>query len=696
MVEAQRICLVSHQYPVVGSVIQLYFTAKSESFETPATESFGGPLRPENFAVIDLAEFSAPEGWVFTPCETVSGVPFWGKRTPPAPPPITFRMNGQTAVYQVSGTTSAWTVTFEKLDPSSGRPELPGFPAEVPLFELPYENWYKNWDGQKAPAILTCAPRSAEAAAAVCNWARKNGYQVRARGAMHNWSPLTLPTTPIDRAKVLLVDLTKSLWEPTFLPASGGLPNRVKVGAGATMLQLLQFLEAQPGGKGAAPGYSFPHTPGPGGLTVGGVLAINGHGTAVRTLPHEDLPASYGSISNQVLAFTAICTDPSSPDPDEYRVRSFNRGEPDAKALLVSLGRTLIVDATLQVVDNYNLRCESRTDVPSATLFAAPTPAQPVPANSFADFLNRAGRIEVLWFPYGEKPPVSTPPFSMDPVHPWLHLWTMSPAQPRGSTAVAQPYNYPFADHPPELLLKMLPDLLKIPGSTPLFGYWAARTTADALKDDKSRDIWGPSKNTLLYIQGTTMRVTANGYAIHLKRSDVQQAVADLAPKFLSMLDDYAGRGQYPINSAVEIRVTGLDDPTEVGISPTPSSPVLSALGTDATDRQNGWDVALWFDVLTIPGTPHANEFYQDLERWIVERFSGSAGRTMPEWSKGWAYTADKGPWTDTGFLRHVRNLLTAGREAGENWEYLRTTLAKYDKSHLFSSPFLDELFQQA
>ena len=68
----------------------------------------------------------------------------------------------------------------------------------------------------------------------------------------------------------------------------------------------------------------------------------------------------------------------------------------------------------------------------------------------------------------------------------------------------------------------------------------------------------------------------------------------------------------------------------------------------------------------------------------------------MPEWSKGWAYTADKGPWTDAGFIRYVRNLLTAGREAGENWEYLLMTLAKYDKSRLFSSPLLDEVFQAA
>ena len=146
--------------------------------------------------------------------------------------------------------------------------------------------------------------------------------------------------------------------------------------------------------------------------------------------------------------------DPSSRDPDQYTVRRFQRGEPDAKALLVCLGRTLIMDATLQVVDNYNLRCESRTDVPSATLFAAPTPAQPVPANSFAEFFNRSGRIEILWFPVWRETS------SLDGlVHPWLHVWAMSRAQPPGSTAVAQPYNYPFADHPPDILRTLLPGL---------------------------------------------------------------------------------------------------------------------------------------------------------------------------------------------------------------------------------------------
>jgi cholesterol oxidase-like protein/FAD binding domain-containing protein len=681
MVEAQRIRVENSAWVILS------FAAKSDTFATPETDS----LLISQSAVIDLATFPIPEGLVFTPDIKVSGD--IRPSPPPPPPPITFKMNGRTANYSVHDYTYNWTVTYDSLGAPSGRPSVPGvFPANVPLNLLPYANWDQQIE---APAILTCAPQSASDAAAVCNWARQNGYQVRPRGVMHGWSPLTLPTTPIAGAKVLLVDLTKSLNQITFLPASGGLPNRVKVAAGALMLQLLQFLEAQPGGKGPAPGYSFPHTPAPGNLTVGGVLAIDAHGTAVRTPPNDNLPAGYGSMSNQVLAFTAVCTDPSSPNPDEYVARGFERGAADVKALLVNLGRTLVLDATLQVVDNYNLRCQSFTNLPWSTIFAPPTPAQPVPPNSFADFFDRTGRVETIWFPFSENP--------------WLHVWTISPEKPEGSIAVSTPYNYPFADHVPDALQSFIKSILNgIPSVTPLFGQMAAQVTANGL-DGKdafgtpgvypvSRDIWGPSKNSLLYIQDTTLRVTANGYAIHLKRSEVQQAVADFAAKYQAMLAEYASRDpkQYPINSAMEIRVTGLDDPAEVGISPAPASPVLSALGMDETDRQNGWDVAVWFDILTIPKTPNSDAFYKELEQWLVARFSGTAGRTMPEWSKGWAYTSEQGPWTDPGFLEHIRQTLTAGRDANDNWAYALTTLAKYDKFRLFWSPFLDQLFQPA
>ena len=344
--------------------------------------------------------------------------------------------------------------------------------------------------------------------------------------------------------------------------------------------------------------------------------------------------------------------------------------------------------------DNYNLRCQSFTNFSDSVVFAAPTSATPIPPDSFADYLNRCGRVEVIWFRTGTNP--------------WLHVWSVAPNKPDGSTAVTSPYNYPFADHVPDSLQKFLNLLLNgVPSATPLFGEMAASVTASGLDGKNvigqsvyppSRDIWGPSKNTLLYIQDTTLQVTANGYALQMKKADVQQAVFDFTTKFSSLLASYEGdkkEPKYPVNSAVEIRVTSLDDPANVAVGSgiKAESPVISALSVDDLAKQNGWDVVLWIDVLTIPGTDHSNEFYAELEAWVLERFSGNVARALPEWSKGWAYTADQGPWTSTQFLDHIRQAFTVGRTEQNNWKFEVATLKKYDKSNLFTNPLLDQLF---
>jgi hypothetical protein len=675
MIAAQRISLKN------SGGVALSFAARSGTLATPQS----GTLDVWQSATFDLASFPFPEGLAFLPDVQVSGDA--RRSPPPEPEPIVFTMNGQTAHFEVSGTIWNWTVANGALDPPSGRPNVAGFPAQVPLYILPFS----NWDQQiQAPTALTCAPQTPQDVVEVCNWAKEHGYQVRPRGVMHGWSPLTLPTTPQPNANLLLVDLTKRLNQTQLLAAGNGLPTRVRAGAGVVMRQLLEFLEAQPGGTGSAPGYSFPHTPAPGNLTLGGVLAIDAHGTAVPTPPLDAFAASYGSMSNQVVELTAVCTDPANPGAG-YSLRTFHRGsDADAKAMLAHLGRTMIVEATLQVVDNYNLRCQSITNLPATTIFAAPSGANPIPPSSFADFLQRYGRVEIIWFPFSDNP--------------WLHLWQVAPTKPAESIAVNAPYNYPFADYVPEGLQSLINRVLSgLPSLTPTVGRTAATVTANGLDGKNlaglagaypvSRDIWGPSKNTLLYIQDTTLRVTANGYAVHIARTGVQQAVADFTSKFSAMLAAYEGRGQYPVNSALEIRVTALDDPSTVGVSGA-ETPVISALSMDATDRVNGWDVAAWFDVLTIPGTASANNFYAELEQWLLTRFSGSAGRVMPEWSKGWAYTAASGPWTDPGFLDHVRNTLTAGRDSTHDWDYEVATLKNYDAFGIFFSPFLQQLFQ--
>lgn len=563
-----------------------------------------------------------------------------------------------------------------------------GFPAGIPVSQQTFQNWARMIT---VPNVWTCIPQTEDDVVKVCNWAVGAGFSVRARGIMHTWSPITV-TEGESVTNLMLVDTTQKLKGITVTPASGAAPAQVFAQAGATMDALMTALENAPGGKGAATGYSLAHIPAPGNLTIGGALAINAHGTAVPTPPNDDFNVPYGSLSNQILAFTAVV---STPGTNTYVAQTFTRGQGDDKAFLTHCGRALLLNVTLQVTDNYNLRCQSFVNITSTTLFAKPTGPTP-PAQSVGDFLNQSGRVEVIWFPV--FPILSFPPPTS---YPWLKVWTVAKDKPATSRAVTAPYNYPFSDNLPEFVTPLLEQILNgVPSVTPLFSWTFANITSLGLNGNlgspNATDLWGPSKNTLIYIKDTTLRVTANGYAVLMKKAQVQQAVADFAEQFTSMLAAYQSNSLWPINSPLEIRVTGLDDPSKI-VAPggqTATSPVISSLSVDPVVQQNGWDVACWFDVLTLipPGDPQkAFQFYAELEAWFISHFA-SGYRVCPEWSKGWAYT-NTGAWTSAPFMQSIRDTFTTGRPSGDTWAWDVSTLAKYDSANLFSNPFLDQLF---
>jgi len=158
MTEAQRVRVTNR------GGFALYFAAKSDDFATPET----GSIPVLQSGEIDLAIFPIPEGSAVSLDVTVSDDS--RRSPPPPPPPITFKMNGQTANYSAHGTIWDWTVSYDSLEPPSGRPVVPGFPAEVPLFKLPYRKWIQDIQETVPPEILTCAPRTPADVAAVCNW----------------------------------------------------------------------------------------------------------------------------------------------------------------------------------------------------------------------------------------------------------------------------------------------------------------------------------------------------------------------------------------------------------------------------------------------------------------------------------------------------------------------------------------------
>ena len=400
-----------------------------------------------------------------------------------------------------------------------------------------------------------------------------------------------------------------------------GSGSSVVVDAGASMEELLAFLETNACGVTSCPA--------PGDLTIGGVLAIDGHGTGIAADGETRLPGqTFGSISNRVLSLTVIAWDTQK---SAYRTRVVSRTDPLMRALSVSLGRTIILEATLRVEQNHNLRCQSYVDVPSSEMFAAPGSG----GRTLASYIDDSGRVEAIWYPFTDNP--------------WLKVWTVTPNKPWLSREVDSPYNYPFSDNISEEASDIIEQIVNgAAGLTPLFGQVMYSTTVLGLLFNGSYDLWGPSRNLLQYVQPTTLRVTANGYAILTRRDKIQDVLHRFVERYESQLQAYADQGKYPINGPVELRVTGLDESADADL-PGAQDPALSAL-LPREDHPD-WDVAVWLDLLTIPGTEYSAEFYTEFEQWLYAEFSEDEAAVRVEWSKGWGYS-EAGPWTSSAVMR--------------------------------------------
>ncbi|HTN82201.1 MAG TPA: cholesterol oxidase substrate-binding domain-containing protein [Sorangium sp.] len=328
-------------------------------------------------------------------------------------------------------------ITPASADASCAPP--PGFPPGIELYRQGFENWAGDI---VVDDLWTCAPRTDADLVALANWACAAGYPLRPRGKMHTWSPLTVtPETSRATAQVVLVDTTQHLTAMQMVSAS---PAAVKVQTGVTMEDLLTFLEQA--------GYGLTATPAPGDVTIGGVLAIDGHGTAIPARGEARAPGhTYGSLSNLIVSLKAVVWNAAQ---SRYELRTFDRAHPDCKAFLTHLGRAFLAEVTLRVGANQNLRCVSRVDIPATELFASPGSGA---ARTFQSFVDEAGRAEAIWFPFTS--------------HPWLKVWSVRPTRPLLSRHVVSPYNYPFSDNIPEPISDLADRIVSGEGAlTPLFG----------------------------------------------------------------------------------------------------------------------------------------------------------------------------------------------------------------------------------
>ncbi len=569
---------------------------------------------------------------------------------------------------------------------------------------------FANWSGNiRASNIMLAEIFNETDAQDIVQWANELEYTVRPVGEMHNWSPLVIDQHTKSSDSVVLVDSSalNSIAMVEAQPTYGV----VKVGAGALMEDIHKFLSDHRSSGGSPSGYAFQNAPAPGDLTIAGVLAINGHGTGVPYDGSVESPHFNGSVSNLILSITAIVWNSAT---SQYEARTFHRDEIDTDVFLTHLGRILITEVTLQVVPNINLRCQSYTEISWKELFHQD------PNNSqftVHNILNSYGRMETIWFPFTE--------------YPWLKIWKNSPTKPAESTATTAPYNYGFSQQIPlfaseaiKVLLYAYPHLvppfgliqyfithLSLNGTLNINALTEAVQNLGMSGDDTNilmqlvnltgmdstqssgalNDLWGPAHHTTLYVRKDTLRVTANGYAIHVPRAGVQTLLHDFAEKFVELLGQYQDRGQFPVAGPMEIRVTGLEDTsglkTRNGVAPPP--PAISAL-TKSTTAANNIDTAVWLDLLAFPDAPGSALFYHEIEQWLYNRYP--ADQVRVEWSKGWGYNeSGDGPWTDQDVLKN--KIPNSFSQTPRTFANTAAVLQSYDPQNVYNNKLHDELF---
>lgn len=537
----------------------------------------------------------------------------------------------------------------------------PGFPPGIQVDQITFSDWSLRID---VAGVHIARIGTAQDAVTVCNWASANGWAVRPSGSNHNWSPFLVAPETAASPPVIFVDTSK-LDSAGFEVDVSANP-LATFGAGLTLEAASAYLAGlDNGGRSAAPGYAFPQLPAPGNLTLGGALAIGAHGTVVPSNNGSN-PSLMGCLSNLITEFDAVVTDPTTSGQANYALRTFKRTDVDAAAFLVHLGRAFVTSVTMLVEPNSYLQLTCLFPQVS-DLLGAPTHDSP---DQFSALLDTYGRIEVLWFPFNDQAFVQ--------------------ANQRQKTAiepqVAGPYNFPWMNTvTPELNAAIAHQLKTTPSATPAF---TKGEFATAVENEKGKVYNGISRDLEIYLKDTTLRVTLWGWAIQIPRSQVQYVANEFFEQVRSQLNVAESNGVYPINAAMEIRCTTVDSRDALPWADSVPAPLAATNPVDPS-----LDTVIWLNVGTITGTPGANEFYTELETWLLTTFESWTwtGRVRPEWSKAWAYT-DAGPWTNPDTIQTIRAAFPAG-DPPFDFAWAQGRLAAYDRGNIFRSPLLEQLF---
>ena len=571
-----------------------------------------------------------------------------------------------------AGSTAAVTILpgckFVAGSGSNTIPEPPDFPLGIELYQQAFINWSRE---TKISGVWFCSPTTGQQVADLANWAKQHNYRLRPFGSGHGFAPTLLPRGH-DGQKVLIIN-THDYLNHILVNDTDNVKS-VTCGAGAYIEDICQECEAFDLG--------FYHTTAPGGISIAGALAMNAHGAAVPMAGETLEPGhSWGSLSNLILSITAVVWNESQA---QYTLKTMQRDDPEIAPFLTSLGRAFITDVTIQLGPNLKIRNTSIVDLTAAEVLSPPDSQT---ANSFANLSDQYGTIDFLYYPFNNAGLC------------WIKTWTVTPEKPENAREVFEPYSLttgvnmtvPFAEafHS---ALRTFPKAI-----VPLYNQSAALGVKALFSNDnpetKINDIWGSAYTTTLYVQPNTHRKTVAAWGVIVSRENMQRALFEFFEYLENLLKEFKTKGQFPYTGPLELRAHGLDNNDDVLI-PHAVEPTFSGARPHPDHPEK--DTIIWFAINNNVDQPHASEFNALLEEFFLSNYL-DYGIVRPEWTKGYAYTADGsfgGAWTnDEILLETFPSTWRDGYPNDNNWDWGVSKLVESDPFGVFSNSHLDKLF---
>ncbi|OUS25467.1 hypothetical protein A9Q99_21315 [Gammaproteobacteria bacterium 45_16_T64] len=546
-------------------------------------------------------------------------------------------------------------------------PEPPQFPENIELYQRTFTNWARE---VKISGVWFCSPMTADEVLQVANWAKDHDYRLRPMGSGHGFAPTLLPRGHSGE-KVILINTHDYMNSITV--NTGTATSVVHCDAGAYIEDICAELELFELG--------LYHTTAPGGVSIAGALAMNAHGAAIpkdgETLARGH---SWGTLSNLVLELTAVAWDESL---GQYTLKTYVRNDPEIGPLLTCLARAFITSVTLQAGPNLKIRLKSQTDLTASEVLALP---ENETENSFSNLSYQYGTVDIIYYPFNPENIV------------WLKYWTVTPEKPATSREVFEPYQLTdgvtMAPWQADILssaLRTFPRIVPQFNKTAVDGLLSLVTNEDP--NTKINDLWGSAYTTTLYVQPDTPRVTVAAWGVVVSRHNMQRALAEWYVFFTELLNEFQSRGLFPYSGPVELRAHGLDNSDDV-LTDGAIEPTLSGARPhpDHPDK----DTIIWFAINNNVDQPAATEFNTRLEQWFYSNYA-SYGLVRPEWTKGYAYTADGefgGAWTNNEMLTETYPQTWGnGYPADNNWSSATAQFWAMDPHGIFSNKHLDKLF---